>query len=72
MLFTTTIATKEFPKRNVNTGVYALFGKKNHNYKNVLGFPGGSEGKEFACNPGDSGSVPGLGRSPGEGNGYPL
>ena len=37
-----------------------------------LGFPGGSEGKESACNAGDPGSIPGSGRSPGEGNGYPL
>ena len=36
------------------------------------GFPDGSDGKEFACNVGDSGSIPGLGRSPGEGNGNPL
>ena len=35
-------------------------------------FPGGSSGKESACNVGDLGSIPGLGRSPGEGNGYPL
>ena len=35
-------------------------------------FPGGSAGKESACNPGDLGSVPGLRRSPGERNGYPL
>ena len=35
-------------------------------------FPGGSGRKESACNVGDPGSVPGLGRSPGEGNGYPL
>ena len=35
-------------------------------------FPGGSAGKESACNAGDLGSVPGLGRSPGEGNGSPL
>ena len=34
----------------------------------VWGFPGGSKGKESACNEGDLGSVPGLGRSPGEGN----
>ena len=34
--------------------------------------PGGSDGKEFACSARDSGSIPGLGRSPGEGNGYPL
>ena len=37
--------------------------------KNFGGFPGGSDGKESACNPGDSGLIPGLGRSPGEGNG---
>ena len=35
-------------------------------------FPGGSAGKESACNAGDLGSIPGLGRSPGEGKGYPL
>ena len=34
--------------------------------------PGGSDGKEYACNVGDLGSIPGSGRSPGEGNGYPL
>ena len=38
----------------------------------VLGFPGGSAGKESACNAGDLGSIPGLGRSLGEQNGYPL
>ena len=37
-----------------------------------LGFPCGSAGKESACNVGDLGSVPGLGRSPGEGKGCPL
>ena len=36
------------------------------------GFPGGSAGKESACNVGDLDSTPGLGRSPGEGKGYPL
>ena len=36
------------------------------------GFPGGSQGKESACNEGDPGSIPGLRRSPGEGNGSPL
>ena len=35
-------------------------------------FPGGSDGKASACNVGDLGSVPGSGRSPGEGNGNPL
>ena len=33
---------------------------------------GGSDGKESTCNVGDLGSIPGLGRSPGEGKGYPL
>ena len=37
-----------------------------------MGFPGGSAGKESACNVGDLGSIPGLGRSHGEGKGYPL
>ena len=36
------------------------------------GFPGGSDGKEFAYNAGDSGSITGSGRSSGEGIGYPL
>ena len=36
------------------------------------GFPGGSDGKESACNMGDLGLIPGFGRSPGEGTGYPL
>ena len=35
-------------------------------------FPGGSEGKESTCNAGDSGSIPGLGRSAREGNGNPF
>ena len=37
-----------------------------------MGFPGGSDGKESACSAGDLGLIPGLGRSPGEGNGNPL
>ena len=37
-----------------------------------MGFPGASDGKESACNARDSGSIPGSGRSPGEGNEYPL
>ena len=39
---------------------------------NWLGFPGGSDGKASAWNAGDQGSIPGSGRSPGEGNGNPL
>ena len=37
-----------------------------------MGFPGGSDGKESACNAGDLGSILGSGRSPGEGNCNPL
>ena len=38
----------------------------------LISFPGGSDGKESACNVGDLGSIPGSRRSPGEGNGNPL
>ena len=38
----------------------------------INGFPCGSAGKECACNVGDLGLIPGLGRPPGEGKGYPL
>ena len=41
------------------------------NWGSSLGF-GDSGGKESSCNAGDLGSIPGLGRSPGEGNSYPL
>ena len=37
-----------------------------------MSFPGGSDGKVFACNVGDPGSIPGSGRSPEEGNGDPF
>ena len=46
-----------------------LFSEK---YGGDLGFPRGSDGKESACNVGNLGSIPGLGRSPGERKGYPL
>ena len=51
---------------------------KPHTYIPISGiwdtrdFPGGSDGKESACNVGDPGLIPGSGRSPGEGNGYSL
>ena len=41
-------------------------------FRRKQGFPGGSDGKESARNAGDPSSIPGLGRSPREGNGYPL
>ena len=40
--------------------------------QDVLGFPGSSAGKESACDEGDLGLIPGLGRSPGEGDSYSL
>ena len=41
-------------------------------YYSYRGFPGGSDGKASACSVGDMGSIPGSGRSPGEGNGNPF
>ena len=38
----------------------------------MMGFPGVSNGRESSCSAGDLGSIPGSGRSPGEGNGNPL
>ena len=49
-------------------GLTSLAGPSTH----WLGFPGGSDGKESAHNAGDLSSISGLGRSPGEENGYPL
>ena len=46
--------------------------EKTSTYLTIRGFPDGSEGEESACNAGDLGSIPGLGRSRGEVNGYPL
>ena len=48
-----------------------LFFFFNH-WLNFMGFPGGSVSKKSPCNAGDLGSIPGLGRSLGEGNSYPL
>ena len=45
---------------------------KKQMYVKIWGFPRSSVGKESACNAGDPGSIPGLGRSPGEGNNNPL
>ena len=46
--------------------------KPNQTFFGSLGFPVSSAGKESVCNAGDPGSIPGLGRCPGEGNGNPL
>ena len=49
-----------------------FFLKSKYLYNIHSSFPGGSEDKASSCNAGDPGSIPGLGRSPGEGNGNPL
>ena len=55
-------------------GLYGPWGRKESYMIEwlTLGFPGGLAGKESACNVGDLGSIPGLGRSSGEGNSYAL
>ena len=50
----------------------AIFSEKISTVQSKCGFPGGSVGKETACNAGDLGLIRGLGRSPGKGNGNPL
>ena len=58
--------TRPAPALQAETQPQAL--KRTH----YMGLPGGSGSEESACNAGDLGSIPGSGRSPGEGNGYPL
>ena len=60
-----------------NKGAKNIYLQEKHMYRNIYSsfiynLPGGSDGKESTCNLGDLGSVPVLGRSPGEGNGNPL
>ena len=65
--------TRELPDRSNNDKPLSMGLWKNFN--SILtspGFPGGSEVKASACNAGNPGSIPGSGRSPGEGNGNPL
>ena len=66
------------PGKNAGVGCHSLFQgifpTQGSNPSLLLGrgFPDGSYGKESACNAGDQSLIPGLGRSPGKGNGYPL
>ena len=57
-----------YPIEDCSTKVIHFAEEFNHD----LVFPGGSAGKESACSAADLGLIPGLGRSPGEGKGYPL
>ena len=52
--------------------IAAMKFKDTYSLEGKLGLPGGSDGKASVYNAGDQGSIPGLGRSPGEGNGNPL
>ena len=60
-------------RKNINPrGKVENFCVNIHNLGLPADFPGGSDGKESACNSGELDSIPGLGRSPGEGNDNPL
>ena len=60
------------PPNKVVSGWRAILDSTDINKEDFLpGFPAGSAGKESTCNAGDLGLIPGLGRSPGEGKGYP-
>ena len=60
------------PQICVNSAMCVHFENKLIMVQSISGFPGGSDGKESPCNAGDLGSIPRLGRSPGEGSSYPL
>ena len=63
-------AMQETPVRFL--GWEDLLEKGQATHSSILGLPCGSAGKESTCNVGDLGSIPGLGRYPGEGKGHPL
>ena len=63
----------QFRRPQFNSWVRNILWRRDRLLTSVfLGFPCGSAGKESTCNVGDLGLIPGLGRSPGEGKGYPL
>ena len=68
-------------KKKKNIYIYTKISLRNQRWNSIIiwmmldifrGFPGGSDGKESACNAGDLGLIPGLGRSLGEGNDNPF
>ena len=61
-------STVIFESKKIKSAIVSIVS----HYCGKKGFPEGSDGKESACNAGDLGSIPGSGRSPGEGTGYPL
>ena len=69
LLITLTGTSSKMLNRGGNSGHASLVSNLREKIFYPLGFPGGSEVKVSACNVGDLGSIPGSGRSPGEGNG---
>ena len=65
----TQLSNSTAQQHSLLTGTSLMFSTR---FMYLIGFPHGSEGKASACNAGDGGSIPGSGRSPGEGNGTPL
>ena len=67
-------STEKYLKVNSGLWVIMIFQCKLNLSQRIYiwGFPGGSAGKESTCSVGNLGLIPGLGRSPGEGKGYPL
>ena len=61
-----------FSASAINAGLFPFVFVDLSLWSYIRGFPGGSDGKDSACNAGDPGSISGLGRSPGEGNGTPF
>ena len=69
--FETHVETLLFERSRQSTFMWNMT-RKGVEFKTSVGFPGGSDDKESACNAGDLGLIPGSGRSPGEGNGNPF
>ena len=70
--FSDAVAHSTCPKTNCGSPEFILYPAPVLSYYPVDHFPGGSDSEESVCNAGDLGLIPRLGRSPQEGNGYPL
>ena len=67
---TLSLMTPHCSQNRVQNGFVSVSLFSNLTLSNLLGASGDSHGKEFVCNAGELGSIPGLGRSPGDGNGH--
>ena len=68
---TLSLKTPQCSQNCVQNGSVSVSLFCNLTLSNLLGASGSSDGKEFVCSEGELGSIPGLGRSPGNGNGHP-